>query len=89
MIKLKPTSQQAQRMIEAYNNAKHTSIYECYCNPSQKKRTAQALCFRMYNEENGERFRIIGAGTYTFSAGWKTANGIRYETAYNSYLIAI
>lgn len=76
-----------KRFINAYNRSRKSSIYECYCNPSTAKTRAEYLCRDMMGRENGNGYKITGYNCMQFTAGWQTAEGLRIETACNSYLI--
>ena len=87
MKQLNPNTKKAQYFVNAYRNARHTSVYEAYNKPSTKKVKADYLCQKMMQEEGGENYKIISKSCDFFSVGWRTANGLRIETVGNSYFI--
>jgi len=87
MKTLNPNTKKAQYFIYAYSVARFTSIYEAYKTPSTNKTRANYFCEKMMQEEGGVNYRIISASCHFFSVGWRTAKGLRIETAGNSYLI--
>lgn len=62
-------------------------IYDAYQKPSVNKARAFAECERLCKEENGKGLCIIGYNSCTFTVAWRTNEGLRVETANNSYLI--
>lgn len=74
-------------LIEAYNRTNYFTLRQCYGRCSWEKERAEADCLKWMREENGHGFRILSFNTFQFSCGWMTAEGLRVETACNSYLV--
>lgn len=73
--------------INAYNLSKVVSIYECYCNPSTAKTSAEYLCREQMRREKGHGYKVTGYNCMTFTAMWTTPKGLRVETAASSYIV--
>ena len=80
-------TKRGQRFIYAYRSSDKFDLYEVYKRPSEAKRQAYNWCMNQCQNEDGERFRIISSGIFTFSVAWMTKEGLRVETAHNSFLI--
>lgn len=87
MKTIKITTKKGAAMIAAYNRSHTTSIYECYARPSEAKRRAESCCWFTMRNENGDGFRIMGFNQMKFTCGWMVENGLRVETADNSYFV--
>lgn len=87
MRTLKATTKRAQYFIDAHRMSSDLELYDVYNKPSQAKLSAFNWCREQCAKEGGKYFRVISAGTFTFSVGWYTEEGLRVETAQNSYLI--
>jgi len=87
MITLRKETKRGSEFINAHKMSKFSDIYEAYGRPSSAKCSAFRRCVEMCNKENGRCLRITGAGSFFFSVAWLTDDGLRVETAYNSYLI--
>lgn len=77
----------AARFIDGYNRSNMYDLYDCYGRFSCEKARAERWCKEQMYKENGTGFKIIGYNCMAFSCGWMTAEGLRVETAQNSYLI--
>ena len=69
------------------NRSNAKGIYHCYTRPSEAKRRAEEWCFRTMMVEHGKGFKIMSYNTMQFTCGWMVGNGLRVETANNSYLV--
>lgn len=87
MVTIKKETKRGQGFICAHKLSKFTTIYDAYKKPSAAKCAAYRQCLNKCNDENGRAFRVTGAGTQSFSVAWLTDDGLRVETACNSYLI--
>lgn len=87
MTTLRKETKKGKSFIYAYNASRCETINEAYSKPSSAKRSAFRRCVEMCQEENGHGLRITGAGTFVFTVGWKTSEGLRIETANYSYII--
>lgn len=73
--------------LYAYEHSNMQNIYDAYKKPSSAKIQADKNCQRQCYVENGYAYRIISASHFIFTVAWQTAQGLRIETAYNSYII--
>ena len=87
MKRINENTKKGTQFINAYNRSNYTSLRECYGRYSYEKERAEQDCIRKMLDENGSGFRIIGFNTCQFSCGWMTSDGLRVETACNSYII--
>lgn len=62
-------------------------IYDAYDRPSYNKVRAFNECEKRCKEENGQGLCIIGHNSCTFTVAWRTNEGLRIETANNSYIV--
>lgn len=63
-----------QDIINRYNKATATELREVYTKPSKLKLEECRKCKQKMVEMNGERFRILGANSYLFTAAFKYKN---------------
>lgn len=89
MEKISIKSKRAQNWLAAYNASKCPCIEQAYAKPSSRKIKADRECWQRCQQEDGRRFRIISAGARYFTAAWTVRDGLRVETAYNSYFIEL
>ena len=87
MVTIKSTTKRGAAWLAAYNYSNARRLSDCYGRFSCSKARAENDCLRWYLEENGDDFRIISFNTFGFSCGWRTADGLRVETASGSYLV--
>lgn len=87
MITIYAQTKKGQGYINAYNRSRNYSLSDCYDRPSTAKTWAEYYCRQQMQQEEGTGFKIVGYNCMQFSAGWQTAEGLRIETACNSYLI--
>lgn len=64
-----------------------TELYNIYGRFSKEKAEAMEHCKELCKKENGANFRIISHSLHCFSVAWDVADGVRIETAYNSYFV--
>ena len=87
MKRIKKSSKVGSRYLYMYERAKATSIRQLYKQPSRAKVWAEEDCLQKMAQEHGEGYKILSHNTHQFTAAWRTAEGLRIETAGNSYLI--
>lgn len=88
MITIKSTTKKGAIFLNAYNGYNwYSDIYDAYEKPSYNKVTAWKDCQKQCKREGGRGCIIIGRNSCTFTVAWQTNEGLRVETAQNSYLI--
>lgn len=87
MTTIKATTKQAQRFIESFNRATATTLNDVYGRCSTEKWRAFRYCMDIMQKENGNRPRIISSNCNVFTFAFQVDNGLRVETAQNSYFI--
>lgn len=87
MKTINPNTKKGQYFINAYNRATARRINEVYDRPSTAKSRAEMWCLSEMCKEDGHDYKVISHNCMKFSVGWRTANGLRIETADNSYFI--
>lgn len=87
MKRIKKSSKVGSQYLRRYECAEATSIEQFYKRPSSAKILAEKECLRIMAQEHGEGYKILGGSTHKFTAAWVTPEGLRVETAENSYLI--
>lgn len=60
-----------REIVNRYNKATATELKEVYGKPSKLKQQALKKCKEMMEGMDGERFRIMGANNFSFSAAFK------------------
>ena len=70
-----------------YEKAKAQNVREFYKRPSDCKIQACNACQWQCQAEQGLHYRIISGNSYYFTAAWRTSEGLRVETAGNSFII--
>lgn len=88
MKTIKATTKRGQALIESAKNYQGYYLQDVYSNYSHAKAKAWNYCFEQYIKDNGTNFHICSHNSQTFTVAWETDEGMRIETAYNSYLIA-
>ena len=77
-----------KRLIKIAENWEGTFLYQVYDSWSPAKQAAWDACYDEYcNTQGAEQFSICSHNTFQFSCSWFTSDGMRLETANNSYLI--
>lgn len=74
-------------LLNSYGRSRARNLSDVYGRPSTAKTRADYLCRCRMLDEGGRDYRIIAANGFVFSCAWTTADGLRVETAYNSYLV--
>lgn len=87
MTTIKATTKQAQGFIKSYNRATATTLNDVYGSYSTAKARAFRYCMERVEKENGNRPRIISSNCNVFTFAFLVDNGLRVETAQNSYFI--
>ena len=80
-------SKLGRHYLYAYEHSTMYSLFGAYKKPSSRKIKADNFCRGLYGKEQGYNYKIIAASTFAFTAAWQTAQGLRIETAYNSYIV--
>ena len=80
-------SKRGRHYLYAYEHSTMYSLFDAYKKPSSRKIQADKDCRSLYGKEQGYIYKIIAANTFTFTAAWRIPQGLRVETAYNSYII--
>ena len=87
MKRIKESSKAGRQYLYMYEHAKATSIRQLYNQPSRAKVWAEEECLQEMVQEHGEGYKILSYNIFKFTAAWRTPEGLRVETAENSYLI--
>ena len=87
MKRIKKSSKFGRAYLDMYERAKATSIRQLYKQPSRAKVWAEEDCLQKMAQEHGEGYKILGGNHQVFTAAWRAPEGLRVETAKNSYLI--
>lgn len=87
METIKGTTKRGQYFINAHAQSRATELSDVYKSFSSAKAKAYNDCRTWCEDENGYDFRIIAASRFVFSVAWQTKEGLRVETASNSYLV--
>lgn len=87
MTAIKMSTKRGQNLMataERYNGFYLDDVYNSY---SLAKANAWKSCYDMFKAEKGMNFHICSHNSNVFTVAWVTAQGIRIETARNSFLI--
>ena len=87
MKRIKKSSKTGSLYLYTYERAKVTSVKQFYKQPSSAKVAAEKACLCIMKQEQGEDYKILNSNQYSFTAAWKTTEGLRVETRTNSYLV--
>lgn len=87
MTVIKTTTLKGAKMVNSAMINEGYYLTEVYNNPSKAKINAWEQCVKCCHDENGKNFHICSHNTFNFSVAWETKEGVRLETACNSYLI--
>lgn len=87
MKRINKLSKAGSRYLYMYEHAKVTSVKQFYKQPSSAKVLAEKECLQRMRQENGEGYKILSGGSYSFTAAWRTVEGLRIETRLSSYLV--
>lgn len=87
MKRIKKSSKAGSWYLYMYEHAKATSIKQFYKQPSSAKVVAEEKCLCRMRQEHGEDYKILSGNLYSFTAAWRTTEGLRVETRINSYLV--
>ena len=85
-------TQQAQRMIRAYEKAKYDDILKAYVKPSSTKISTFEIIKQEMHEVKGFNMRITGAGCDVYSCAYQVKDGsgityIIYHTPSNRFCV--
>lgn len=84
---LKPNTKRAESFVNAYNRSSDYCLGHVYGRYSHEKARAERDCMDKMSKENGFGYKILSYNTCQFTCGWQVENGLRVETACNSYFI--
>lgn len=85
---VKASTSLGKKLIATGQNWEGTFLYQVYNKWSYEKQKAWDKCYDEYcNTDGAEQFSICSHNTFQFSCSWFTPDGMRLETAYNSYLV--
>ena len=85
---VKASSSLGRKLVEIGQNWEGKFLYQVYDKWSQEKENAWNACYEEYlNTPGAELFCICSHNTFQFTVSWYTPQGMRLETARNSYLV--
>lgn len=84
---IKKETQQGKSMLRRANNFEGIGLEDVYGNFSHEKFYTWRDCLEKCNKEHGKNFHICSHNTFQYSVAWETSEGVRIETASNSYLV--
>ena len=87
MRTIKADTKQGMKMIESAKHFEGITLDDVYGKCSFQKEVAWRECLYKCQAENGHNFHICSHNTFQFSVAWEVENGIRIETANNSYFV--
>ena len=87
MTTLNATTKKGLRFISQYNSSLMYNIYDAYTRPSSAKIRIYNYWAQEAKKDKIGDFKITAASSNFFTVAWPTADGLRVETAGNSYLI--
>lgn len=89
MKTINANTKRANEFINAYNRATAIELWEVYGTYSPAKARAEIWCREQMYKESGNGYRILSANSFSFTCGWINPEGLRIETASNSYLVKL
>ena len=84
---IKGTTAQGKRLYEQHTKYDGYWLHDVYNKPSVAKQNAWNKCFDMFVKENGTGFSITSHNSFNVTCSWIIEEGLRIETASNSYLV--
>lgn len=87
MKRIKKSSKVGNLYLRLYEEAKATSVEQFYKKPSSAKISIEEFLQQKMRLEHGENYKVIRGNSYSFTAAWIVADGLRVETHLCSYLI--
>jgi len=84
---IKKDSRQGQNMRARASVWEGVDLCDVYDNPSPAKVIAFMECVERCAKEGGWSFHICSHNSFSYSVAWATVDGMRIETASNSYLV--
>lgn len=87
MLTLRPNTKKAEQIVHTAMQLDGIHLYDVYGRFSSKKLLAYYNCRDLCIKEGGDYFHICSHNSMTFSVAWFTDEGVRMETAYNSYFV--
>lgn len=86
---IKGTTKKGENMIKNASYYAGYNLSDVYGKFSKEKERAWEYCLNKCYEEKGKNFHIYAFNTCQFCVAWEVVEGVRIETAYNSYLVTI
>ena len=87
MKTINANTKKGMAMLASAENYEGYLLNDVYSNYSAEKERAWLYCRELCSAENGHNFHICSHNTFQFSVAWETEEGVRIETATNSYLV--
>ena len=85
---VKSSTKTGKSFINQWLSSNDKCLLDCYKSYSSAKQVAYDRCIDLYlNSEEHRDFCIISHNSQTFTVAWLCKEGLRVETAYNSYLV--
>lgn len=88
MREVKASTVLGKRLLAIGQQWEGTFLNQVYTTWSAEKEKAWDKCYEEYcNTDGAEQFGICSHNTFSFTVSWFTPQGMRLETAKNSYLV--
>ena len=88
MREVKASTALGKRLLAIGQQWEGTFLNQVYTTWSAEKEKAWDECYEEYcNTDGAEQFGICSHNTFSFTVSWFTPQGMRLETAKNSYLV--
>ena len=85
---VKSSTSLGKRLLAIGTSCEGTFLNQVYDKWSNSKQEAWDKCYEEYcNTYGAEQFSICSHNSYQFTCSWFRPDGMRLETAYNSYLV--
>lgn len=86
---IKATTKKGQAMLDKALHNEGYYLHDVYGSVSHAKKDAWEHCLAQCSAEGGHNFHIISHNSFNFSVAWEIPEGVRIETASNSYFIPL
>lgn len=88
MREVKASTALGKRLLAIGQQWEGTFLNQVYSTWSSEKEKAWNECYEEYcNTDGAEQFGICSHNTFSFTVSWFTPQGMRLETAKNSYIV--
>lgn len=88
MREVKASTALGKRLLAIGQQWEGTFLNQVYTTWSAEKEKSWDECYKEYcNTDGAEQFGICSHNTFSFTVSWFTPQGMRLETAKNSYLV--